>query len=204
MGQQLCEVSLSPSKLPIKGYGKHLPYVHCDLDLCDMIVSRSWHTLRSWIAVEWNIIQIQHGSEGGGGYFYSVDKEFGYMCIETLSMEIWPWVKVITPLGPDQELCEILSRSNMAVRCCGADTDFGYVCTVILTFEIWPCVTLDHGQEICKILSWSDQGGKKLWPRQDMNRWSTEFTPSVHLSDRVCSHLVWAITSYPLVNLNKI
>ena len=41
-----------------------------------------------------------------------------------------------TPLGHGQQLCEILSRSNMAVRSYGPDTDFGYVCTVTLTLEI--------------------------------------------------------------------
>ena len=37
-----------------------------------------------------------------------------------------------TPLGHGQQLCEVLSRSNMAVRSYGLDTDFGYVCTVTL------------------------------------------------------------------------
>ena len=42
-----------------------------------------------------------------------------------------------TPLGHGQRLCEILSRSNMAMRSYGPDMDFGYVCTVTLTLEIW-------------------------------------------------------------------
>ena len=41
-----------------------------------------------------------------------------------------------TPLGHGQQLCEILFRSNMAVRIYGLHTDFGYMCTVTLTFEI--------------------------------------------------------------------
>ena len=45
-----------------------------------------------------------------------------------------------TPLGHGQQLCEILSRSNLAMRSYGPDTDFGYVCTVTLTSEIWPWV----------------------------------------------------------------
>ena len=40
-----------------------------------------------------------------------------------------------TPLGHGQQWCEILSRSNMAVKSYGPDTDFGYVCTVTLTLE---------------------------------------------------------------------
>ena len=41
-----------------------------------------------------------------------------------------------TPLGHGQQLYDLLSRSNLAVRSYGPDTDFGYVCTVTLTFEI--------------------------------------------------------------------
>ena len=61
-------------------------------------------------------------------------------------LEIWPWIKVMmtldqghdTPLRHGQQFCEILSRSNMAVRSYDLDTDFGYVCTVTLTLELWP------------------------------------------------------------------
>ena len=42
-----------------------------------------------------------------------------------------------TPLGHGQQLCELLSRSNLAVRSHVPDTDFGYVCFVTLTLEIW-------------------------------------------------------------------
>ena len=41
-----------------------------------------------------------------------------------------------TPLGHGQQLCEILSRSNMAVRSYGPDTYFKYMYTVTLTSEI--------------------------------------------------------------------
>ena len=41
-----------------------------------------------------------------------------------------------TPLGHGQQLSEILSRSNLAVRSYGLNTYFGYVCTVTLTLEI--------------------------------------------------------------------
>ena len=44
------------------------------------------------------------------------------------------------PFGNGQQLCEILSRSNLAVSSYGPDTDFQYVCTVTLTSEIWPWV----------------------------------------------------------------
>ena len=41
-----------------------------------------------------------------------------------------------TSLGWDQQLCEILPRSNLAVGSYGPDKDFSYVCAVILTLEI--------------------------------------------------------------------
>ena len=41
-----------------------------------------------------------------------------------------------TPFGHGQQLCEILFRSNLAVRSNDPDTDFGYVCTVALKLEI--------------------------------------------------------------------
>ena len=41
-----------------------------------------------------------------------------------------------TPLGHGQQLCEIFSRSNMALRSYGLDT----MCIVTFTLEIWPWV----------------------------------------------------------------
>ena len=41
-----------------------------------------------------------------------------------------------TPLGHGEQLCEILSRSNLAVRSYGPDMDFQYMCIVTLTMEI--------------------------------------------------------------------
>ena len=101
--------------------------------------SMSWHTLESWTTIvwnTWNIIQIKHVSEElwpGHGLRVCVhcDLNLGDM---TLSQGHH------TPLSNWQELCEILSRLNLAVRSYGPDKDFWYVCTVILTLEIWPWV----------------------------------------------------------------
>ena len=106
--------------------------------------SRSWHTLGSWTTVAWNIIQIQHGSEElwtGHGFWVCVhcDLDLGDM---TLCQDH------DTPSGHGQQLCEILSRSNMAVRSYSPDTDFGYVFTMTLTLEIWPY----RGETLFKIL----------------------------------------------------
>ena len=96
--------------------------------------SRSWHTLGSWTTIVWNIIQIQLGREEtwpGHGFpvFLHCDLDLGYM---TLGQG------PDTPWGHWQQLCEILSRSNLAERRYGPDTDFQFVCTVTLTLEIWP------------------------------------------------------------------
>ena len=47
-----------------------------------------------------------------------------------------------TPFGHGKQLCEISSRSNMAVRSYGPNTDFGYTskCIRTLTLEMWPWV----------------------------------------------------------------
>ena len=58
--------------------------------------------------------------------------DFGYVCTVTLGQGH------DTHFGHGQQLCEILSRSNMAVRSYCPDIDFGYACTV--TLEIWPLV----------------------------------------------------------------
>ena len=68
---------------------------------------------------------------------YGPDTDFGHVCTVNLTLEIWPWVKVMThPWGYVQQLCEVLSRFNMAVRRYGPDMDFGHVCAVTLTLEI--------------------------------------------------------------------
>ena len=41
-----------------------------------------------------------------------------------------------TLLGHGQQLCEILSISNITVRSYGPDMDFEYLCTVTLTLEV--------------------------------------------------------------------
>ena len=90
--------------------------------------SRSWHTLGSWTIVV-NIIQIQLGSKElwpGHGFpvYVHCDLDLGDMILSSGQG---------TPLGHGQQLCEILSRSNLEVRNDGQDTDFQYVCTVTLT-----------------------------------------------------------------------
>ena len=98
--------------------------------------SRSWHTLLWWTTIVWNIIQIQHGSEKfwPGHWFLCV-------CTATLTLEIWPWVKVMThPLVMNNNCVKYYQDSNMAVRLMARTRIFGCVCSVTLTLEIWPWV----------------------------------------------------------------
>ena len=60
---------------------------------------------------------------------------------------LWPWPwrydlgsRTWQTLESWTTICEILFRSNMAVRSYGPDMDFGNVCTMTLTSEIWPWV----------------------------------------------------------------
>ena len=127
----MCDI-LSRSNMAVRSYGQDTVIGMCALCTWPCrhdLGSRSLHTLGLWTIIVWNIIQIQHGNE-----------------------ELWPghifWVCVHcdldiidmtfgqghdTPLGHGQQLCEILSRSNMAMRNYGQDTYFGYVCTVTST-----------------------------------------------------------------------
>ena len=63
---------------------------------------------------------------------YGPETNFCYVWTVTLTLGIWPGVKVMIPL------CLISSRSNMLVRSYGSDKDLDYVFTVTLTFEISP------------------------------------------------------------------
>ena len=95
--------------------------------------SRSWQTLGSWTTIVWNIIQIKFRSEElwpGHGF---------WVCVHC-GIDLGDLTLVQghdTPLGHGQQLCEILSRSNLALswRSYGSDTDFGYACTVTLTLD---------------------------------------------------------------------
>ena len=112
--------------------------VQCDFDFGDMTLGQGCDTplghgqCVSEILSRSNSVVRSHGP----------DTHFGYMCTVTLTLEIWPSVKIMTDtlLCHGHQLYEMLSRSNMAVRSYGPDTEFGYVCTVNLTLEIWPWV----------------------------------------------------------------
>ena len=107
----------------------------------------------------WNFIQIQHCSKKlwpGHRIWLRVhyDLDFGDM---TLSQ------------GHGQELFEIVSRSNKAVRSYGQDMEFCYMYTV--TLKMWPWVsrslhTLGQWTTIVGNIIQIKYGGMKLWPGQ--------------------------------------
>ena len=109
--------------------------VNCVLDLGDKTLSQGHGT------IVWYIIKIQFGSEELWSYGPDTDFKVCEHCdLDLGDMTLGQGHD--TSLGHGQQLCEILSRSNLAVRSYGPDTDFGYVCMVTLTLEIWPCVTV--------------------------------------------------------------
>ena len=127
--------------------------------------SKSWHTLGLWTTIVWNIIQIKLGSEGlwpGHGFSVCVhcDLDLGDMTLDQGHG---------TPLGHWQQLCEILSRSNLAVRSYGPDTDFPVCmhCDLDLgdmTYGQGYDTTYGHGQQLCEIISRSDTGVQSYGP----------------------------------------
>ena len=147
--------------------------MHCDLDLGDMTSvqdhwSRSWHILESWTTIVWNIIEIQHGSEElwpGHGFWVCVHCNLDFEGM-TLGQGH------DTPLGHGPQLWEILSRSNMAVKSCGADTHF-LVCVHCdldlggMTLGQGHDTPLGHGQQLCEILSRSNMAVRSFGPDMD-------------------------------------
>ena len=77
-----------------------------------------------------------------------------------------------TPLGHGQQLCEILSRSNMAVKsygpgthillCLHFDLDLGG-----MTLDQGHDTPLGHGQQLCEILSRSNMAVRSYGPDTD-------------------------------------
>ena len=129
-GQQWCKV-LFPSKLPRKVMvRKKLPCVNCDIDLGDMTShaeSRLWYDCvlyyqdPTW---QWEVMT----------------RTRFWVCVHC---DLDPGDMTVgqghdTSCGYGQQFCELLSRSNLAIRSYDPDTDFGYVCTMTLTLEIWP------------------------------------------------------------------
>ena len=76
-----------------------------------------------------------------------------------------------TSLGHEQQLCEILSRSNFAMKSYGPDTDFPFV---YCNLDLWDMklgqvhdTSLSHGQQLCEILSRSNLAVRSYGPDKD-------------------------------------
>ena len=94
-GQQLCEILISRSNMAVKSYGPDthfLVYVHLNLDLEGMTLDQGHDT------------PLGHGQQLCEILFrsnmavrsYGPDTDFGCVCSVTLTLEISPWVKVMT------------------------------------------------------------------------------------------------------------
>ena len=77
-----------------------------------------------------------------------------------------------TPLGHGQQLCEILSRSNMAVKSYGPDTHI-LLCVHFdldlggMTLGQGHDTSLGHGQQLCEVLSRSNMAVRSYGPDID-------------------------------------
>ena len=85
--------------------------------------------------IVWNIIQIQHGTE---------ELWHGHRCCVCVRCTLGVGNMTMgeeheTPLGHGQQLCEILSRSHMAVRNYGPHSDFDSMCTWTFSLEKYKC-----------------------------------------------------------------
>ena len=92
---------------------------------------------------------------------YSPDTELGYMCsLIYLSLKNDFGQGQDTPYGHGHQLCEILSRSNLAESSYGPNTDL-YIAIFNLEDMTWGqghANSLDHGQQFCEILFKSYKG----------------------------------------------
>ena len=144
---------------------RFLVCVQCDLDIRDMTLGQDYDTSLGHGQRLCEILSRSNMTLRS----YGLDSDSGYVFTVTLTLEIWPWIKVMThPLGHGQQLCEILSISNMAMRSYGPDMDFQYVFTVTLTLEVWPWVkVMTHpwvmDNNCMKVLQ-IQHGSEELWP----------------------------------------
>ena len=132
--------------------------------------SRSWHILGSWTTIVRNIIQIQHGSEE-----LRPGHEFGYVCTVTLTLEVWPWLKVMTyPWVMDNNCVKYYPDPTWQWGVMALTRILGMCALWLWSWRY------DIGSRSWHILgSWTiivwniiqiGQGVKKLWPGHDVNR----------------------------------
>ena len=125
---RLCDI-LSRSNMAARSYGPDTALGMCALWPWHGRYdhgSRSWHTLESWTISVWNIIQIQLGSDK-----LLPEHRFSiYVHCHLVLGDMTFGQGHDTPLDHGQQLCEILSRSNLAVRNMDFWYDFWYVSTV--------------------------------------------------------------------------
>ena len=136
---RFCDI-LSRSNMAVRSYGPDMVlgnFALCPWYLRYDLGSRLWHILGSWTIIVWNIIQIHRGSEElwpGQGFWVCV-----HFDLDIRDMTFSQGHD--TSLGYGHKVCEILSRSNMAVRSYGGyqytqKCDVHHVCSHSTRFSI--------------------------------------------------------------------
>ena len=122
---------------------------------------RSWHTLGPLTTIVCNIIQIQHGSEElwpWHGFWLCVhsDLDLGDMTL------VWGHD---TPLGHVQQLCKILSRSDMGVKGYGLDTMWTDRQTEWFLYTLWNfvCGVWVYNYQLVRLKSKVNVYGRRQW-----------------------------------------
>ena len=93
-GQLLCDI-FSRSNLAVRSYGPDthiLLCVHCDLNLGGMTLSQGHDTPLGHGQQLCEILSRSNMAVRS----YGPDTELGYVCTVALTLEVWPWVKVMT------------------------------------------------------------------------------------------------------------
>ena len=131
--------------------------VHCDLDIRDTTMGQGHDTFLGHGQKVCEILSRSNLSVRR----YGPDKYFRYMHTVTLTLEIWPWVKVMTHPW-------VMDNNNVK-----------YYPDPTWSGELWPgqgiwvCVpcdldirdmTLGHGQKVCEILSRSNLSVRRYGP----------------------------------------
>ena len=145
--------------------------VQCDLDLGDMTMGQGHDKTFGYGQQLFEILSRSNL----GVRSYGLDTGFGYVCTVTLTLEIWPWVKVMThpwvmdnncaKYYPDQTWqCGVMAWTQVLAMCTRWPLPWRYDLGSRSWQTLWSWTTI-----VSNIIQ-IGQVGKKLWFGLDVNR----------------------------------